>query len=211
MSTQVQSGYYRTPIEEKRRRAYPGQLVGGLGGWQISQVTQDFAQVTSVGGAVSQSNLSYGSVPATTYSGPLVLAHGSEEFTPTSLLEDVKELLSPLPGFEGDDSVARSPETVGSAVGVYFRLFVESEQKFGRPIPPPSIEAGPRGSVDLHWEFQEYEAVVNCPEAGRGDLDLYCTNHTTDRLRLKGAPEAISAALLGWMDARWAGLIHQTQ
>ncbi len=66
-------------------------------------------------------------------------------------------------------------------------------EDFGVHVDPPNIDPGPNGSIDLHWQTDGYELLINVPadtntpvahygdnRAGRitkGPLDLSAPNH----------------------------------
>lgn len=51
-------------------------------------------------------------------------------------------------------------------------------------VNPPEILSGPDGSIDLHWDYPEYEMLINIPTNPISEIGFYYDNN--DGLQIKG-------------------------
>ncbi|MFP3940124.1 MAG: hypothetical protein ACLF0P_07450 [Thermoanaerobaculia bacterium] len=67
--------------------------------------------------------------------------------------------------WDGEGSAGYSVETWQRATDYLRRIALSCWEEFRVAIPPPWITPGPEGSIDLHWQAETYELLVNIPGA----------------------------------------------
>lgn len=69
----------------------------------------------------------------------------------------------------------------------------------GKVIDIPDILPGPDNSIDLHWEYQGYELLINIPADPKEDIGYYGDDYGVTLLKGKIKPNKINLVLLQWL------------
>jgi hypothetical protein len=115
------------------------------------------------------------------------------------VLEVSRRLLDLEPNFDGEGSSAYMPETWARAV-FFLRQLKDAGILIGvRYLPSPSVDPGPHGTIDLHWETDRFELLVNIPAEQDSPISFYGDDYGP--ARLKGSFESSEARerILAWM------------
>jgi len=112
------------------------------------------------------------------FSGSITDAEASttQEFPDFTALQpvivDSTKLLSLKDDWDGEGSPGYSTATWERAIFILLRE-AEILWRYGRvTLPAPGIQAGPDGSIDLHWKLDTVELLINIP-ANTGELFTY--------------------------------------
>lgn len=90
-----------------------------------------------------------------------------QEFLPPELLiaiEESRTILELKENWDGNGGKPILESTLQRAVGFLQLNASNIWQKFGIQIAVPDIAPVPDGSVDLHWELEDYELLINIPD-----------------------------------------------
>lgn len=69
----------------------------------------------------------------------------------------------------------------------------------GIEIDPPHIGPGPDGSIDLHWDFPEYELLINFPADPAAMADCYGDDRGRIRFKATLDPKTTNEGVLLWL------------
>ena len=117
-------------------------------------------------------------------------------------VESAQEILLLKPDWDGEGSPGYERATLDRAVEFLRSVASFAVDTWRAEIPPPSIDPGPDGTIDLHWKSTSAELLINISDdpqeratfygddygscAVRGDIDL-------------ATPEHESLVLLSWL------------
>lgn len=80
-------------------------------------------------------------------------------------IERSREITELRDDWDGEGSAGYSVETWKRATDYLRWTALSCWEQFRVAIPPPWIIPGPEGSIDLHWQAETYELLVNVPGA----------------------------------------------
>ena len=104
--------------------------------------------------------------------------------------------------WDGEGSPGYSAQTWSRATNYLARTALACWREFRVVIPPPWITPGPEGSIDLHWQTDEYELLVNLPASSSEDAAFYGDHKEGLYIEGKFDPETNGIgrmALVAWL------------
>lgn len=72
-------------------------------------------------------------------------------------------------------------------------------QNHGIEIDPPHIAPGPDASIDCHWDFPDYELLINFPADPTAMAECYGDDRGRIRMKATFDPNTINEGLLLWL------------
>lgn len=110
-------------------------------------------------------------------------------------IESSRYLLS-LQDDDLEEGVTFSEATWSRATGFVRRFAKALFLSSGKILDPPRILPGPKGSIDIHWESDSYELLINIPPALHQPASFYGDNKGTRTIKgtFDSAEDAASAA-----------------
>lgn len=94
-------------------------------------------------------------------------------------IEASKDILDLKDNFDGDGSPAYDEQTWQRATDL-IRTLAARSMRTGQSIAAPEINCGPSGSIDLHWEQEEFELLVNIPTSADVHATFYGDDYGAD-------------------------------
>ena len=98
---------------------------------------------------------------------------------------------------EGSPAIAE--ESWNRAVEWLKNHAIQIWRSHGSEIDPPDIGPGPDGSIDLHWDFPEYELLINFPADPDAMADCYGDDRGAIRFKATFDPRITNEGLLLWL------------
>lgn len=113
-------------------------------------------------------------------------------------IEESREILDVPDDWDGEGTPAYSRATWERATSFVThyaqRLWVEH----GIRIPAPKILPGPDGSIDVHWEQESFELLVNVPAESTQRAEFYGDDYGTIYIKGSLDPAALNRGLIEW-------------
>lgn len=124
------------------------------------------------------------------------LRHIAEAIKSSRKILDLKD------NWDDEGSPGYTKETLERAIQFLTKHIKWLWENSGVRVEAPKILPGPNGSIDIHWECNQYELLVNIPD----DPDVPATFYGDDRgnLSIKGTldPSAFNSGLLLWLKGK---------
>jgi hypothetical protein len=116
-------------------------------------------------------------------------------------IESSTWILSLPRNFDGEGSPAPAASTFSHAATLLRSLTFEG-RRLGRPeFPLPRITPGPSGSIDLFWETESFELLVNVPADPFAPISFDGDNFGSVTLTGSIAPDDSIQPLLRWIQS----------
>lgn len=110
-----------------------------------------------------------------------------------------REMLGWGDNWDGEGSLGYT-ETVWRQATVF--LITNANELWARQhrtIPVPQIEPGPNGSIDLHWQADGKELLINVPDDAGGPATFYGDNASAEFVKGSLNTSADAQWLLMWL------------
>lgn len=121
-----------------------------------------------------------------------------------SEIERSRWILNLPENWDGEGAAAYTKWTWQRAI-VFLKQQAEHVRECGSELDIPKILPGPEGSIDLHWDKQDYELLINIPS----DPQRRATFYGDDRisLQIKGTLDTstFTLGLVEWLVSRKSG------
>ncbi len=127
----------------------------------------------------------------------------SDQCSPArSALDEIIEGSRAILELELDEDEAQAPyteETWTRAVEFLRRNAKWVWDTLGRAVDLPEILPGPDGSIDLHWDYPDYEILINIPADPNAKAGFYGDDR--GKIQIKGSfdPRSHNHGLLLWL------------
>lgn len=117
----------------------------------------------------------------------------------SALAKEVNQARRLMEDFEPDGDPCFSKETLDRAVEFLRSQSKQFQSVYGKLPPAPYIGAGPDASVDLHWERDEWELLVNIPAGPNEPASFYGDNYGTQKIKGSLDPKSANRGILAWL------------
>ncbi|MCH7702483.1 MAG: hypothetical protein IID37_12430 [Planctomycetes bacterium] len=114
-------------------------------------------------------------------------------------IESSRYLLQLEDDWDTEGSPAITEATWTRAVEWLNNHAVQIWRSHGIEIDPPDIGPGPDGSIDLHWDFPEYELLINFPTDPDAMADCYGDDRGAIRFKATFDPKTTNEGVLLWL------------
>jgi hypothetical protein len=112
-------------------------------------------------------------------------------------IESARQLMTLSSGWDDEESPGYTIGTLDRAAA-FLRTEAAILRKAGAAMAIPLIQPGPEGSIDLHWQTQSWELLVNIPADPQESVGFYGDDYGTGVV--KGTlPHPINIGLLRWL------------
>jgi hypothetical protein len=101
------------------------------------------------------------------------------------VIEDSRTILELKDDFDGEGSAGYKRETWEHAVEFIRNCARHLWETDHVIIDIPDIQPGPHGSIDIHWETEDYELLLNIPMNKRENITYYGDNYSD--VKVKGS------------------------
>jgi hypothetical protein len=101
--------------------------------------------------------------------------------------------------WDGEGGVGYSEEVWERATQFLIQSALELWQRHGRAVPTPSIEPGPQGSIDFHWQLADRELLLNLPVDPEGLVDFYGDTADEEAIKGKSHTSTVGPWILAWL------------
>jgi hypothetical protein len=93
-------------------------------------------------------------------------------------IEKSKYILNLKENWDDDGAIGYDPDVWRRAVLFISKLSAKIYKSYGQIIKPPKIYHGPKGSIDIYWENESFNLLINIPKNGLGTFygDNYKNN-----------------------------------
>ena len=119
-----------------------------------------------------------------------------------SPLDDIIETSRAILKLELDEDVAQTPYTEATwtrAVDFLRRNAKWVSKTLGRTVDLPEILPGPDGSIDLHWEYPDYELLINVSADPNAKASFYGDDRGEMSIKGKFDSNTFNHGLLLWL------------
>ncbi len=116
-------------------------------------------------------------------------------------LNGARTLLELKEGFDGRDSPHYSKETLDRAMTFVKLQWQEYVRENGEPMPVPEIQPGPRGSIDVYWDYADLNLLVNIPADPAKRAEFAGDNTRVGRFDGNLDPTQPNGSLVSWLSA----------
>jgi hypothetical protein len=101
--------------------------------------------------------------------------------------------------WDGEGSMAFSERTFDRAVAFLVAQSYEVYRRNKVHPPVPSIEPGPAGSIDLHWQQPNLELLVNIPANPDALAAFYGDNYGSQTIKGSFDPKGFKREIITWL------------
>jgi len=109
------------------------------------------------------------------------------------------EYILELAGEDEGEEIAFTEQTWSRAVILLMRMSKMLLDEHGRAIDAPRILPGPHGSIDIHWDTENYELLLNVPVDATEQVTFYGDNREKSKIKGSFDPDKeIETALLAY-------------
>lgn len=116
-----------------------------------------------------------------------------------TVLEDSRRILDLREDWDDDGASAIAERTWERATGFLKRQAERLWSEASRLLPVPGILPVPNGSIDLHWETDEYELLINIPNDPNKPASFYGDNYGEIQIRGTLDPDREHPGVLSWL------------
>ena len=114
-------------------------------------------------------------------------------------IEDSRRILELEDDWDGEGSSAYSVITWQRAVDFVSRYAERLREMLGIVMDAPEIMPGPNGSIDVDWETEAYELLVNIPSDATQHASFYGDDYGSMVIKGTFNPDAFNRGLLLWL------------
>lgn len=132
--------------------------------------------------------------------GGLAVSHETTVDALEQLISDSAELLDDGRERDEEEAGACGPAARDRAIE-FLRAHAAQATRLGFVLPLPRISTGPEGSIDLHWQLDGFELLVNFPANAEEPATFYGDNQGSDSIRGTIGSDPDSRSLLPWLVA----------
>lgn len=115
------------------------------------------------------------------------------------VITESRSLLDLADDWDGNGSPRVSESAWARAMKFLRRYARMAHDSFGRNVESPKIGPGPDGSIDLHWESQDFEILVNVPADPSQMAEFYGDDYGHASIKGRFDPEGSNEGLLLWL------------
>lgn len=130
---------------------------------------------------------------------------GNSSSEPESLreIEDAIEASRNLIDIQGDWDGEGSPgfsEQIWGRAADFVRQYASHlKLNYGLAVPAPDILPGPNGSIDIHWEKDSFELLVNIPADPGERAEFYGDDYGSIYIKGNLDPSRVNQGLIEWL------------
>ncbi len=115
------------------------------------------------------------------------------------VIEDSRSILEQTGEF---DSLPYAESTWSRAVRFLSVEWTEFRKRTGQVMAIPDILPGPKGSIDLHWDTETFELLINVPADPKRKAILYGHAHGEAKIEYAFNPSKPDRGLVRWLAER---------
>lgn len=119
-----------------------------------------------------------------------------------SVIDKSRRLVDLGDDWDDEGALAIAERTWERATGFLKRQAERLWSEASRLLPVPDIMPVPNGSIDLHWETDEYELLINVPDDPNKPASFYGDHY--DEIQIRGTldPDSDHPGVLSWLTPR---------
>jgi len=132
-------------------------------------------------------------------SGQEAGTRGTDQHEIEEAIERSHEIVDVADDWDDEGSPGYSQATWERAVGFVRNYARHLWSHHGVRIPAPRILPGPEGSIDIHWEEDSFELLVNIPRDGDQRAEFYGDDHGAIYIKGSLDPSGLNRGLIEWL------------
>jgi hypothetical protein len=125
-----------------------------------------------------------------TFNGKLIASLPKTLSSIFEAVEKSKYILELTENWDGEDAARYDFDVWKKSVLFISKLSVKIFTNFGQIVKTPKIYHGPNGSVDIYWENESFNLLINIPETGMATF--YGDNYQNNKIEGSFEPATIS-------------------
>jgi hypothetical protein len=110
-----------------------------------------------------------------------------------------RKILELKPDWDGQGSPAYGQEVWKRATDFLLRHVHHLYRHHDILIPPPRINPGPDGSIDIHWKKKKFELLLNFPSDARLPAGFYGDDYGAVKIKGKIRTDVFNQGFLLWL------------
>lgn len=114
-------------------------------------------------------------------------------------IESSRDLIDIEDDWDGEGSPGYLEQTWRRAAQFVREYAAHLAADYGLKIPAPGILPGPDGSIDIHWESDSFELLVNIPADANERAEFYGDDHGSIYIKGNLDPSRVNQGLIEWL------------
>lgn len=112
-------------------------------------------------------------------------------------IEKSKYMLDLKENWDDEGAIGYDPDVWKKAVLFISKLSTKIFKSYGQIIKTPKIYHGPNGSIDIYWENESFNLLINIPKVGLGTF--YGDNYKSNKSEGVFDPEIINTNIFPFL------------